>query len=69
MFDLFAYLNSCLDIFNYLRFNGTKPDVRAARERNGVYIPLERFLQDEAEKKALESEALLQFFCSFIFSL
>lgn len=26
-------------------------DVRAAREKNGVYIPHERFLQDEAEKK------------------
>ncbi|KAF3614841.1 ATP binding microtubule motor family protein isoform 2 [Capsicum annuum] len=29
-----------------------KPDVRAAREKNGVYVPHERFLQDEAEKKA-----------------
>lgn len=26
-------------------------DVRAAREKNGVYIPHERFTQDEAEKK------------------
>ncbi|KAL2509461.1 ATP binding microtubule motor family protein [Forsythia ovata] len=29
-----------------------KSDIRAAREKNGVYIPHERFLQDEAEKKA-----------------
>lgn len=28
-----------------------KADVRAAREKNGVYVPHERFLQDEAEKK------------------
>ena len=27
-------------------------DLRAAREKNGVYIPHERFAQDEAEKKA-----------------
>jgi hypothetical protein len=26
-------------------------DVRAAREKNGVYIPLERFAREEAEKK------------------
>lgn len=26
-------------------------DVQAAREKNGVYIPNERFAQDEAEKK------------------
>ena len=25
--------------------------MKAAREKNGVYIPHERFLQDEAEKK------------------
>lgn len=29
----------------------TKADVRAAREKNGVYIPHERFALDEAEKK------------------
>lgn len=26
-------------------------DIRAAREKNGVYIPRERFAQEEAEKK------------------
>lgn len=26
-------------------------DVRAAREKNGVYVPHERFVQEEAEKK------------------
>lgn len=36
----------------YLEVERMKEDVRAARERNGVYIPHERFLQDEAEKKA-----------------
>lgn len=32
-----------------------KSDIRAAREKNGVYIPHERFLQDEAEKKVHKS--------------
>ncbi|XP_075103400.1 kinesin-like protein KIN-5B isoform X2 [Nicotiana tabacum] len=36
----------------YLEFERMKQDIRAAREKNGVYIPHERFLQDEAEKKA-----------------
>ncbi|KAG9155094.1 hypothetical protein Leryth_011080 [Lithospermum erythrorhizon] len=36
----------------YQEIEKMKQDVRAARERNGVYIPHERFVQDEAEKKA-----------------
>ncbi|KAM3340261.1 kinesin-like protein KIN-5B [Capsicum galapagoense] len=36
----------------YLELERVKQDVRAAREKNGVYVPHERFLQDEAEKKA-----------------
>ncbi|KAA8518861.1 hypothetical protein F0562_016365 [Nyssa sinensis] len=36
----------------YLEIERMKQDVRAAREKNGVYIPHERFAQDEAEKKA-----------------
>lgn len=28
------------------------PDVRAARDRNGIYIAQERYAQEEAEKKA-----------------
>ncbi|XP_047309222.1 kinesin-like protein KIN-5B [Impatiens glandulifera] len=36
----------------YLEMDRMKQDVRAARERNGVYIPHERFAADEAEKKA-----------------
>ncbi|KAL7136508.1 hypothetical protein ABFS83_10G035900 [Erythranthe nasuta] len=36
----------------YLEIERMKQDVRAAREKNGVYIPNERFLHDEAEKKA-----------------
>uniref|UniRef100_A0A5B7BVW2 Kinesin motor domain-containing protein n=1 Tax=Davidia involucrata TaxID=16924 RepID=A0A5B7BVW2_DAVIN len=36
----------------YLEIERMKQDVRAAREKNGVYIPYERFSQDEAEKKA-----------------
>ncbi|KAJ3682758.1 hypothetical protein LUZ60_012985 [Juncus effusus] len=30
-----------------------KQDVKAAREKNGIYIPQERFTQEEAEKKAM----------------
>ncbi|XAR68983.1 Plus-end-directed kinesin ATPase [Bertholletia excelsa] len=36
----------------YLEIERMKQDVRAAREKNGVYIPYERYAQDEAEKKA-----------------
>ncbi|XP_039056763.1 kinesin-like protein KIN-5B isoform X2 [Hibiscus syriacus] len=36
----------------YLEIEKKKEDVRAARDKNGVYIPHERFLQEEAEKKA-----------------
>ncbi|KAK9291095.1 hypothetical protein L1049_009282 [Liquidambar formosana] len=36
----------------YSEIERMKQDVRAAREKNGVYIPHERFSQDEAEKKA-----------------
>ncbi|KAJ7977073.1 Kinesin-like protein [Quillaja saponaria] len=36
----------------YLEIERMKEDVRAAREKNGVYIPQERFAKDEAEKKA-----------------
>lgn len=27
------------------------PEVYAAREKNGIYIPRDRYLQEEAEKK------------------
>lgn len=36
----------------YMEMERMKQDVRAAREKNGVYIPQERYEQDEAEKKA-----------------
>ncbi|KAJ0089052.1 hypothetical protein Patl1_31944 [Pistacia atlantica] len=36
----------------YLEIEKMKQDVRAARDKNGVYIPHERYAQDEAEKKA-----------------
>lgn len=35
----------------YLEIERMKEDVRAARDKNGVYIPHERFSQEEAEKK------------------
>ncbi|URE18655.1 KISc, partial [Musa troglodytarum] len=36
----------------FLEIEKLKQDVRAAREKNGIYIPQERFLQDEVAKKA-----------------
>ncbi|XP_020087658.1 kinesin-like protein KIN-5B [Ananas comosus] len=39
-----------------LEIEKLKQDVRAAREKNGVYIPQERFVQDEAEKKAMREK-------------
>ncbi|CAN1275074.1 Kinesin-like protein KIN-5B [Linum perenne] len=35
-----------------LEIDRMKEDVRAARERNGVYVPHDRFAMEEAEKKA-----------------
>ncbi|GFP98341.1 probable 125 kDa kinesin-related protein [Phtheirospermum japonicum] len=35
----------------YVEIERMKQDIRAAREKNGVYIPHERFTQEEAEKK------------------
>uniref|UniRef100_A0A9I9CG39 Kinesin-like protein n=1 Tax=Cucumis melo TaxID=3656 RepID=A0A9I9CG39_CUCME len=35
----------------YLEIERMKEDIRAARDKNGVYIPRERYAQDEAEKK------------------
>ncbi|XXG80985.1 hypothetical protein AAC387_Pa09g1723 [Persea americana] len=37
----------------YQEIERMKQDVRAAREKNGVYVPHERFVQEEAEKKAM----------------
>ncbi|KAK4478585.1 hypothetical protein RD792_014071 [Penstemon davidsonii] len=46
----------------YVEMEKMKQDIRAAREKNGVYIAHERFLQDEAEKKA-KSERIEQLEC------
>ncbi|KAF9593583.1 hypothetical protein IFM89_024217, partial [Coptis chinensis] len=40
----------------YLEMERMKQDVRAAREKNGVYVPHERFVQDEADKKAMNEK-------------
>ncbi|CAO2840014.1 unnamed protein product [Amaranthus hypochondriacus] len=37
----------------YYEIERLKQEVYAAREKNGIYIPRDRYLQDEAEKKAL----------------
>ncbi|XP_052185435.1 kinesin-like protein KIN-5D [Diospyros lotus] len=37
----------------YCEIDRLKQEVYAAREKNGVYIPRDRYLQDEAEKKAM----------------
>ncbi|XP_050213876.1 kinesin-like protein KIN-5B [Mercurialis annua] len=36
----------------YLEIERMKEDVKAAREKNGVYVPHDRYVQDETEKKA-----------------
>ncbi|KMT06204.1 hypothetical protein BVRB_7g162740 isoform B [Beta vulgaris subsp. vulgaris] len=36
----------------YMDIERMKQDIRAARDKNGVYIPQERFVLDEVEKKA-----------------
>ncbi|KAJ4764113.1 Kinesin-like protein [Rhynchospora pubera] len=40
----------------HLEIEKMKQDVRAAREKNGVYISHERFVQEEAEKKAMREK-------------
>jgi kinesin family protein 11 len=37
----------------YSEIDRLKQEVFAAREKNGIYIPRERYLQEEAEKKAM----------------
>lgn len=37
----------------YAEIDRLKADIHAAREKNGVYIPRDRFYQEEAEKKAM----------------
>lgn len=43
----------------HMEIDKMRQDIRAAREKNGVYIPHERFTQDEADKKA-KSEKIEQ---------
>ncbi|OAY81248.1 125 kDa kinesin-related protein, partial [Ananas comosus] len=40
----------------YSEIDRLKQEVYAAREKNGVYIPRDRFLQEEAEKKAMSEK-------------
>jgi kinesin family protein 11 len=37
----------------YAETSKLKQEVYAAREKNGIYLPSERFLQDEAKKRAM----------------
>jgi len=43
----------------YYEIDGLKQEVFAAREKNGIYIPRERHLQEEAEKKAITDWELI----------
>ncbi|CAI9770527.1 unnamed protein product [Fraxinus pennsylvanica] len=40
----------------YSEIDRLKQEVYAARERNGIYIPRDRYLQDEAEKKTMSEK-------------
>ncbi|XP_047321316.1 kinesin-like protein KIN-5D [Impatiens glandulifera] len=40
----------------YIEIDRLKQEVYAAREKNGIYIPRDRYLQDEAEKKAMSEK-------------
>ncbi|KAG2552842.1 hypothetical protein PVAP13_9KG495300 [Panicum virgatum] len=40
----------------YQEMERMKQDVKAAREKNGIYIPHERFVLDEAEKKSMREK-------------
>lgn len=41
-----------------------KLEVYAAREKNGIYIPKDRYLQEEAEKKV--QSILIDFLCELL---
>ncbi|TVU02135.1 hypothetical protein EJB05_52402 [Eragrostis curvula] len=43
----------------YYEIDGLKQEVFAAREKNGIYIPRERHLQEEVEKKAITDWELI----------
>ncbi|KMZ62966.1 Kinesin-related protein-like [Zostera marina] len=50
----------------YQEMERLKQDLKAAREKNGVYIPSDRFAQDEAEKKVMiEKVEQLEFDLNF----
>ncbi|KAK6142088.1 hypothetical protein DH2020_012190 [Rehmannia glutinosa] len=40
----------------YFEIDRLKQELYAAREKNGIYIPRDRYLQDEAEKKAMSEK-------------
>ncbi|KAG8371393.1 hypothetical protein BUALT_Bualt13G0083100 [Buddleja alternifolia] len=40
----------------YFEIDRLKQEVYAAREKNGIYIPKDRYLQEEAEKKAMSEK-------------
>ncbi|KAL6499826.1 Kinesin-like protein KIN-5D [Orobanche gracilis] len=40
----------------YFEIDRLKQEVYAAREKNGIYIPKDRYLQDEADKKAMSEK-------------
>ncbi|KAH6821999.1 P-loop containing nucleoside triphosphate hydrolases superfamily protein [Perilla frutescens var. hirtella] len=40
----------------YFEIDRLKQEVYAAREKNGIYVPKDRYLQDEAEKKAMSEK-------------
>ncbi|KAH6765604.1 P-loop containing nucleoside triphosphate hydrolases superfamily protein [Perilla frutescens var. hirtella] len=40
----------------YFEIDRLKQEVYAAREKNGIYIPRDRYLQEEAEKKAMSEK-------------
>ncbi|XP_009792660.1 kinesin-like protein KIN-5D isoform X1 [Nicotiana sylvestris] len=58
---LFLYINIYLALINYLITYFVcsilmPTEVYAAREKNGIYIPRDRYLQEEAEKKAMSEK-------------
>lgn len=45
-------------------------DVRAAREKNGIYISHERFVQEEAEKKVHDlKEIIKRIYYTFVYNI
>lgn len=61
-YSVLQHIHSHLILHLLNKFHIFSEEVYAAREKNGIYIPKDRYLQEEAEKKVLVFSELNVFF-------